>query len=392
MKMWSFGSYYLQKLSEHDVLYSCGMPLYHASAGGMGTGMMMHTGCCQVLRQKFSASRWMEDVKRYNVTAIQYIGELCRYILNRCPVSPNDADCSIKFAVGSGLRPDIWVEFQRRFGINELMECYGATEGTGSLFNTVFLSNLEMGDHPGVGCVGQIDPSRGFRFARYDVIKDDFFRDENDFLVDSDVGSPGELLIPMLEDNPTSKFYGYTDDEASIQKLLYDPFGDDGLIYFRTGDLLSADEYNWVRFIDRVGDTFRWKGHNISTTEVAVELLKFQGVREACVIGVEVPGDNDGRAGMAAIILGNTSPAVFRDLLNHLRMTLPVAAIPIFLRISCNLSVTGTFKYRKQELRKQGLDLKGIKDQVYWLDPRVKQYMPFDEEHYRLLMTNKVRL
>jgi len=233
---------------------SVGMPLYHSSAGGIGTRFVLHYGCCQVIKKRFSASSWLEDVRNYKVTVVQYIGELCRYVNNQ-PRSADDRINNIWLATGNGLSKEIWFDFQTRFEINKIIEFYGSTEGNGAFKNTVLLENLKKGNLEGIGCIGKINPKQKppTRFVKYDVDADCLLRNQDGKLIDCAFGEAGECLMPINSADPTSSFVGYTDSKASSKKLIRDS----GIDYVRTGDMLSRNKKGWVKFVDRIGDTFR---------------------------------------------------------------------------------------------------------------------------------------
>jgi len=375
MKQWGFGSGYGRVLSETDVLYSSGMPLYHSSAGGIGTGMVLHYGICQVIRRKFSASKWLDDIRKFKCTAVQYIGELCRFVIAQ-PPTEHDRDNELRLATGNGLSEEIWVEFQTRFGIDRIREFYGSTEGNGAFRVDVFLKNLEKGDYSGVGCCGTLKKNpQGVRFLRYDIDRDELVKDKDGKYIDCELGEPGECVFPVDPSRPGSKFVGYSDPKASQKKLIEI----DGTTYVRTGDLLIHTKDHFIKFVDRIGDTFRWRGENVSTNEVARELNRCDAVQETNVYGVSVP-HAEGRAGMAAVVFreGQDEKIAVKHLHGHAKANLPSYAIPMFVRIQKGATeTTGTFKHKKTDLRKQGIDITTFEDPVYWLHPEKKSYEPF---------------
>lgn len=338
-------------ISNKTVLYSSGMPLYHSSAGSIGTGLVLQFGSCQVLRNKFSASHWLLDILKYNVTAFQYIGEICRYILNYTKqnketmrlLKENKQKLKIMFACGNGLSSEIWAEFQIMFNVNKILEFYGSTEGNGSFTNLIELKNLKNNDFSGIGCIGKVNErnKNRFRIIKYDIEKDKVILNIKGEVVDCKVNEPGECLFPILNNLESTKFVGYTDKNSTNKKVLVDK----NKPYFRTGDLLSVDEKGWIRFIDRIGDTFRWKGENVSTAEVASELVKSNLIQEVNVYGVKIPF-LEGRAGCAALVLSpkglNNSLESFNDkFLKHAQDCLPSYSVPIFIRILKETQLTG---------------------------------------------------
>jgi fatty-acyl-CoA synthase len=345
-----------------DVHY-CALPLYHSAGGAMQVSAVMSSGATLALRRRFSASAFWDDVRRYNASHFQYIGEFCRYLLNQ-PPRDDDSDHRIRLAIGNGLRPDIWEEFQSRFGIDEIIEFYGATEG-----NTVFV-NLDGK----VGSVGR--PPAKFlsntRLLRYDIDADSHIRDEKGHCIECEPGEPGELVGEI--NDGIGRFEGYTSKEATDKKVLRDVF-QEGDAWFRSGDLLSCDADGYFYFVDRIGDTFRWKGENVSTQEVAEILSVFPGLETINVYGVEVAGQ-DGRAGLAGLNLAagvDFDPAAFHTLAAG---SLPSYAVPVFVRLIVADDVTGTFKLRKIDLQQEGIDLTRIKDPLFVRDPEQASYIP----------------
>ena len=333
------------------------LPLYHSSGGLLGLGATLTVGGATILKDRFSASEFWPDIVHHRATMFQYIGELCRYLLN-APVCDEEKQHKIRLICGNGLRPDIWSEFKERFKLPKIVEFYGATEG-----------NVVLLNHDGrVGSVGRI-PFWAQKLFPTEIVRFDFenqmpARDENGRCQRCPPGEIGEVIgrIDRHASKPTSRFDGYADKKATRTKILHDVFTDDDM-WFRTGDLMRRDELGYFYFIDRVGDTFRWKGENVSTSEVAEALSTFPGIGEANVYGVEVPR-HDGRAGMAAIVW----PGGVGDLdalSHHLRQRLPAYARPVFLRITDEIEATTTFKQRKVTLQNEGFDPKTTAEALY---------------------------
>eukprot|EP00924_Labyrinthula_sp_SR-Ha-C_P003802 snap_masked-scaffold_3-processed-gene-5.23-mRNA-1 protein AED:0.07 eAED:0.10 QI:0/0/0/0.75/1/1/4/0/621 len=356
-------------ITDKDVVYSSGMPLYHSAACGIGTGMMIRYGSCQVIRKKFSSKEWLSDVRKYKATVFQYIGEICRYIYNAME-NEHDVQNSLRFGCGNGLSTDIWHKFQTKFEIGSICEFYGATEGNGSFRNVVRVDNLKCGNLEGLGCVGKVNnPTIPFedgkpkvRFLKYDVDSEELVRDEDGNFVDTDksANEPGECVFPEIAGRLGTSFVGYTNKSASKKKMIQSKISVNGkektITYVRTGDLLSCDVNGWVKFVDRIGDTFRWKGENVSTSEVAAQLAKFIGAAEVLVYGVSVPGA-EGRAGCAAVVLKEYKN--IEEQINMLhsfaQQNLPSFACPLFYRVQKKAFVTGTFKHQKSVLKKEGI-------------------------------------
>jgi fatty-acyl-CoA synthase len=331
-----------------------------------------------VIAPKFSASQFWTDCVSHGVTAFQYIGELCRYLLNT-PEHPDERRHTVRGCVGNGLRPEIWVAFQERFRIPQIVEFYGATEG-----------NVAMINYDGkVGSVGRLPAlvrrALGTHLIRYDVESDAHVRDANGFCIPCGPGEVGEAIGRITG---VARFEGYTSASATEKKILRDVF-EKGDAYFRTGDLMRMDAESYFYFVDRIGDTFRWKGENVATSEVAEVLSVAKGVREANVYGVSVPG-HEGRAGMAALVVDDAfEPAA---LYAHVARALPSYARPVFVRISSEIEITGTFKHRKVELVKEGFDPATVPDSVLFADPGAKSYVPLQPALHDRIVSGEVRL
>ncbi len=343
-----------------DRLYNC-LPMYHSNGGVIASGVALSVGGSCYIRERFSASEFWNDAIRHDCTMFIYVGELCRYLLNT-PPSPNDRAHRIRLCVGNGLRPDIFSAFQERFGIRDVLEFYAATEGNVVLFN--------FDSHP--GAVGRLPGWAAKRFpvktVAFDVDEGVEKRDARGHCIECGIDEPGELLGEILQDpkKPAARFDGYADPAATRAKILRDVFRP-GDAWFRTGDLLRRDARGYYYFVDRIGDTFRWKGENVSTTEVAETIATFPGVLEAIVYGVAVPA-HDGRAGMAALVIDNIATFDLAGLRALIVERLPVYARPVFLRFRPKLDLTGTFKPKKTELVAQGFDPERAHDPIYFDD------------------------
>lgn len=349
-------------LGKGKVVY-CPLPLYHG-AGGVGTVMMaMGSGGAVAIARKFSASRFWDDVRKCDAAGVIYIGELCRFLLSQ-PPSDDDGRHNLRFMFGIGLRPDIWEEFQQRFRVPRIVECYGATE-----------SNVGGINFSGrVGSVGRI---RGATLLRYDIDRDELVRDASGKYERCNAGEVGELVsrIPRDPNALFGQFQGYTTADATERKILRD-VKYPGDAYLRSGDLLRRDADGYYYFVDRIGDTFRWKGENVSTQEVAEALCAYPGVETANVYGVEVPG-HEGRAGMAALTLQTGRETNFDAKAFHELATsrLPSYAVPVFLRLQAESDVTTTFKLRKVSLRRDGYDPAATDDPIYIRDDKAQTYV-----------------
>lgn len=344
----------------NDRIYNC-LPMYHSNGGVIATGIALAVGGSCYIRDRFSASEFWSDAIEHDCTLFIYVGELCRYLLNTAP-SARDRAHRIRLCVGNGLRPDIFSSFQSRFGIKDVLEFYAATEGNVALFN--------FDSHP--GAVGRVPRWAAHRFPMkivgYDVDEGVEKRDAHGHCIECGVDETGELLGEILDDpkKPAARFDGYADPAATKAKILRDVFRP-GDAWFRTGDLLRRDARGYYYFVDRIGDTFRWKGENVSTTEVAETISLFPGVLEAIVYGVAVPA-HDGRAGMTALVVDNVAEFDLAGLRALLIERLPAYARPVFLRFRPKLDLTGTFKPKKTELVAQGFDPARADDPIFFDD------------------------
>jgi len=354
-------------LRPDDVLY-VPLPLYHSSALAVAWSAAASTGAALALRRRFSVSGFWDDVRRFRATSFVYIGELCRYLLNQ-PPHADDRSHSVRKIVGNGLRPDIWRQFKARFGIDEVFEFYGASEG-----NVAFVNVLNA------DCTVGFCPAP-YALVRYDIDRDEPVRAPDGRLVRVGRGEVGLLIAELT---PRYAFDGYTDPAANEHKLLRDVF-EPGDCWFNSGDLLRDLGFRHAQFVDRVGDTFRWKGENVSTNEVAEVLNAFPQIAESTVYGIELPG-TDGRCGMAAVV--PRVPVAELDLAGlarHLRAELPSYAVPLFLRIEDALEATTTFKQLKSELRRQGFDPARVPGPVFVLPPGSDAYVPLTSELHRAI-------
>ncbi|XP_049431282.1 very long-chain acyl-CoA synthetase-like [Epinephelus fuscoguttatus] len=365
-------------MTTKDVIY-ISLPLYH-TAGFIGFVSAIDIGITVALRDKFSASNFWDDCRKYNVTVFQYIGEIMRYLCNT-PKQLNDRSHKVRLAIGNGIRADVWRDFIDRFGNVEIKEFYGATEGNFGLVNYVGK----------IGAVG-----RHFYYLKkhfpYAVIKFDIetatpLRDSSGFCIEADKGEPGLLVTEI---SPCAPFGGYVGDlQQTEKKKLRDVFKK-GDLYFNTGDLLRIDEENFFYFHDRVGDTFRWKGENVATTEVADILTMVDCIKEANVYGVTVPGQ-EGRCGMAAVTLRDgqrfDSTAVCKQVENFL----PGYARPRFLRLQNSMDITGTFKHLKAKLVEEGFNPNKITEPLFYLDEKVMDYVPLTLDIFNGVTSGKIK-
>lgn len=361
------------RYDEDAVMYNC-LPLYHSNATILALSSVITAGVTMALARKFSRRGFWEDCRRYNCTGFIYIGELCRYLMN-APPSDGDRDHNISVVTGNGLRPDIWEEFQSRFGIKRVAEFYGATEG-----NCITVNFRGV-----VGSVGPMTP--GMMLARWDEEAQDFIRNDKGMLVKAKTGENGILLGEI---RARQEFDGYQDKAASEKKIIRDAFKK-GDAYFDTGDLLRVDRGRNLFFVDRLGDTFRWKGENVATFEVQEQISKWEPVDEVNVYGVQITGA-DGRAGMAALVLGEGhtfDPAGFQS---HVDDNLPSYARPLFVRLQDSIVTTATMKMKKGDLQKQGFDPSASEDVIYFRHPEQGGYVPIDEAMYKGIESGEFKL
>jgi fatty-acyl-CoA synthase/citronellyl-CoA synthetase len=348
------------RIRKNDVFYVC-LPLYHNNALTVSWSSIVGAGATMVLARKFSASRFWDDCRHYGVTSFCYIGELCRYLLNQ-PEKENDRNHRVRIMGGNGLRPDIWMKFKQRFGVEQIMELYGASE-----CNIAFVNSLNL------------DMTAGYCPMSFDVIQYNIEQDapvlnNKGFMIPVAKGETGLLIAEVTKRSP---YEGYTNAKANQSKVLHDVFKS-GDKYFNSGDLVQKQGYKHVAFVDRLGDTFRWKGENVATTEVEEVANQFAQIDNTVVYGVQIP-NTDGRAGMAAITL-NTPQNQFdmEAFSDHIKNKLPNYAVPIFVRIRPQQEITGTFKYKKGTLKTDGFDYEAFNEPVFVLLPGKSHYQPVD--------------
>ena len=361
-----------------DKIYNV-LPLYHSAGGIIAVGLALTSGASLVLKRKFSVNDFWLDVNKYNVTIFQYIGELCRYLLN-APKNKFENNHNLRIATGNGLRPDIWDDFKNRFKIKKILEFYGATEGNISLINYDGKS----------GAIGRV-PSYlksmlNIEIVKFDVEKEEPLRDEKGFCIPCEIDEVGEAIGEIQID--AGGFDGYVDKQATQKKILRDVFTKDDQ-WFRSGDLLSRDKDGYFYFVDRIGDTFRWKGENVATSEVAHAFQGFHNIEEVNVYGVDLPG-NDGRAGMAAIV--TKSDIDLEELYNHLKNSLPSYAMPIILRVQKEIEITGTFKHKKVDLVKEGYNPQNVLDPLFFIDDKNGKYINLDDNLYEKIINKDIKL
>lgn len=357
------------------------LPLYHATGGLCGVGAALNRGGAVIVRKKFSASQFWAEAKKFHATIFIYVGELCRFLMAQEP-NKAEKDHSIRCAIGNGLRPDVWKRFVERTDIEFIIEFYGSTEGNVSLIN--------IGGR--AGSIGRIAPYVKSRFnvelIKHDVESGKPVRGEDGFCIAVEPDEAGEAIGKISKDDPRFRFEGYGSKEDTEKKILHDVF-EKGDAWFRTGDLMKRDSLGYYYFIDRIGDTYRWKAENIATSEVEEAIGVLESVDQAIVYGVEVD-DYDGRAGMAALV--TDSSFTLDDLSSRVADDLPDYARPVFVRLMEASDTTGTFKYRKKDLKEDGFDPDKIKEPLFYLDPETRRYEPLDALAYESIQKGRIRL
>ncbi|KAL1115300.1 hypothetical protein AAG570_007331 [Ranatra chinensis] len=376
-----YGVHCMAGIGPEDVLYTP-LPLYHTAGGVIGAGAAVLSGATVVIRSKFSASNFWKDCVRYDCTAAQYIGEICRYLL-ATPPSEDDRRHRVRIMFGNGLRPQIWQEFVTRFRIPTVGEFYGSTEGNANLIN---IWNK-------VGSVGYVPwfakPFYPLKLLKVDPETNEILRDANGRCIRCRQGEPGVLVGDINKKKIVTNFNGYVDKGATEQKILRDVFRK-GDSYFNTGDILVEGELGYLYFKDRTGDTFRWRGENISTSEVEAVISNIVGLKDVIVYGVEIP-NVEGRAGMAAI-LDESKSLDWSRLEEGMRRKLSSFARPLFVRILRQLPMTSTFKLKKIDLQKEGYNPNLIQDPLYFFDSKSGTYTRLTPQLYDEIVSNVVRL
>ena len=360
------------RIDSSDCMYNC-LPLYHSTGLMLGLCACVQVGAATFIRRKFSASAFWKEAKQFNTTAFVYVGELCRYLSFQEP-SEEEVNNPISKMVGNGLRPDLWDCFRNRFNVERIVEIYGASEG-----NALFMNLLNKDE-----TIGMTNAKVGI--FKYDVAEDKLVKDENDKYIEVDDHQPGLLLVEI---GPNAIYNGYTDKKASEEKVVSNVLVD-GDRWFNTGDLVKTMDVGFslgrkhYQFVDRVGDTFRWKSENVSTNEVAEILNSFEHVNMANVYGVKVP-KSEGRAGMVAFNC-NLDEFNWDDFSSFVIDKLPSYAQPIFVRIIEELETTGTFKLKKNDLREEAYHLDKVNgNQVFIKKPGQNNYVPLDRDYYEVI-------
>ena len=360
-----------------DIQYFC-LPLYHNSGINIAWASTVMYGGTFAMRRKFSASAFWDDIRKYNANIFVYIGELCRY-LNNQPRKENDADNPLRVMVGNGMRADYWTEFQERFGIERIVEVYGATEGVGALANRKGVPGM-------IGSLSILGIRMG-EVARYNPETGEFIRNGKGFVEKCKPGEKGIFLAAINDKNP---FSGYKNNQKSTSEKIIENVFRKGDKYFISGDLFELHEKEYVSFVDRLGDTFKWKGEVVSTNEVADVINRFGHIEDSNVYGVEVK-KTEGRCGMVALTLLAKETIDWKAFANYIVENLPVYARPYFVRIRKEIDATSSFKQLKTDLQKDGFDPSKIKDKMYFLNPDTCKYIPLTKKVYDDVQSGKYR-
>ncbi|RNA44931.1 long-chain fatty acid transport 4 [Brachionus plicatilis] len=369
-------------LGANDVVYVT-LPIYHGNGTLLGIGSAITVGSTVVLRQKFSASNFWKDCIQYNCTSFIYVGEICRFLVNQAP-SAIDRAHKVRKAYGNGLRANVWKEFNQRFGI-KCLEFYAASEGNCTMLNL----DYKVG-------------SCGFKPLLTRLIKNVYpiflikideqmnpIRDQEGFCIECEVGEKG-LLVGIIGNEPTKAFNGYANNpEASKKKIIENVFKT-GQKAFNTGDAMVMDRFGYLYFCDRLGDTYRWRGENVSTVEVENQISRFLNSKEVVVYGVEIPGQ-EGRAGMVSIA-DSPNSIDLQGLSKKVKEELPSYARPLFIRFTAELDHTGTFKAKKTKLVEEAYNIKIVKDVIYYFDAKIQIYKPLNKEVYEDILSGRIRL
>ncbi|CAJ1049429.1 very long-chain acyl-CoA synthetase [Xyrichtys novacula] len=367
-------------VSASDVIY-VNLPLYHTAGFFVGFIGGIETGSTLILKKKFSASQFWDDCRKHRVTVIQYIGEVLRYLCNT-PKRDNDREHKVRLAIGNGVRAEIWREFINRFGNIEVKEFYASTEG-----------NVGFVNYAGkIGAIGRVNFLHKklfpYTLIKYDTELDEVIRDSNGLCVEAPKGETG-LLVSKITD--IAPFVGYAQNEAQTEKKRLRNVLKKGDLYFNSGDLMRIDTDNFIYFQDRVGDTFRWKGENVATTEVSDIMTLSECLKEANVYGVQVQG-HEGRVGMAAVTVKEEVQFDGGKIYKHVVGYLPSYARPRFIRIQNTVELTGTFKQMKLKLVEQGFDPEQIQDPLYILNDSEKSYIPLTVQVYNSIISGNTKL
>ena len=365
------------RMTSEDRLYNC-LPLYHSTGLMLGLAAVVSSGASVFVRRKFSASLFWQEAQRYQTTTFIYVGELCRYLSFQEPCE-DEKNNPIRAMVGNGLRPDLWDCFRDRFGVERICEIYGASEGA-----CMFMNGLNKDKTIGMTNATVV-------LLKYDVASDELIKNDDGLCIEAEDEMPGLLAVKISPDSP---YNGYTDKKESEKKILRNVL-EEGDAWFNSGDLIKTMDVGFsvgqkhYQFVDRIGDTFRWKSENVSTNEVAEIINQYSQVNMANVYGVQIP-NAEGRAGMVAF---NCDLKEFNwdNFAEYMSDALPSYARPVFVRIIKELETTGTFKLKKNELRDEAYHLDKVNnDQVFIKKPGTNSYVELDNETYQDIANGSV--
>ena len=372
----AYGTYgHILNLGKDDVMYVT-LPLYHATGVVVCWCGVIAGSATLAVRRKYSTSAFWKDVQKFNASAIGYVGELCRYLID-APATELDRAHRVTKMIGNGMRPNIWGKFKERFGVQEVLELYASSEGNVG-FSNIFNFDNTVGFSP-----------TPYAIVEFDKEKNELVRDKKGHCKKVKTGEVGLLIGKITSRSP---FDGYTDPEKNKSVILKDVFTK-GDSYFNTGDLVRDIGFRHAQFVDRLGDTFRWKGENVSTTEVENMVCEYDKIAEAVVYGVEIPNTN-GRAGMAAITLVDGEELNEADLsamVNVFKKCLPSYAIPVFLRVQAKVETTGTFKYQKNKLKEDAFNPAKTSERLLVLLPGATAYCDVNAEIFNNIQSYQYR-
>ncbi|KKN20239.1 hypothetical protein LCGC14_0937720, partial [marine sediment metagenome] len=367
-----YWGYIVMDMNPDDVTYIT-TPMFHSNAINIGFASALGGGGAIVIRRKFSASNFLKDARKYGCTAFNYVGEICRYLYNQ-PPRDDDKDHPIVKCAGNGIKPEFWMDFKNRFGIERIHEQYGATEAFIPNFANIF--NLDK-------TVGFC--SRPYAIVKYDVGEDEPIRDRNNHMIRVEPGEIGLLLGPV---DPNT-FYMYKDEKATKKKAFRNVFIE-GDMWVNTGDLLRDIGFRHAMFADRLGDTYRWKGENVSTEEMEIIINSYDQIEYSCAYGVLIPG-TEGRAGMISAIKKGDEKFDMDKFYKFVNEKIPSYAVPIFIRIKKEFATTATDKVQKTKLKQEGYDISNVNDPTYVLLPRSSTYIPLTKEIYDGIQAGEYR-
>lgn len=387
----SFGIRELMQVEPSDILYTC-LPLHHFAGGVMASSQAVCNGSPLAISSKFSSTHFWSDCAKFEATVSQYIGEMCRYLYAQ-PPRPEDKSHKLKVIFGNGMRPNLWRQFSERFNIPRIAEVYGTSEGNAQVAN---LDNKEGS----CGFVSRALPTWFLkRIYPVSLIKCDLetgepIRGADGLCILCEPGEIGQFVGRIVEKDPVRQFDGYSNQKETSKKIINNVFikGDKA---FASGDLLWMDELGYLYFHDRTGDTFRWKGENVSTTEVEAVLMKASSLSDVVVYGVSIPF-NEGRAGMAALkqvnqLTESQQCELVNDIYTKSKKILPTYAIPVFIRLSQDIQITATLKMPKNTLQKEAFDITKIKDPVYVYDKIRDAFVKLTPQIHKTIIEGKMK-